>query len=426
MDEEQKKQIAVFRFGVIAEFVTGATLTRGEKERLLKDKCARKWNIPYSNRTSIGRSTIRDWIANYQNGGNRLEALYPSGRTDKGKSRTIDEHTANNLICLRDQMPKATIGALIETMIQRNLISPGIRINASNVWRFLHAHNLMPELPSTVTDRRKYEAELPNDIWQSDVMHGPFVSVNSRRRKAYLIAFIDDHSRLVPYAGFYLSENLTAFLDAFEKALLKRGLPRKLYVDNGSAFRSHQLEHVCASLGIALIHSKPYQPQGRGKIERMFRTVRTQFMPTLEENIPLADLNNAFAHWLAQYHDRRHSGTAQSPLHRYADNIHCLRAAPDNLKDHFRMVIRRTVAKDRSVTIDGRLFEAPVALIGKRIDLLFHKDEPAKVEARLAGKSYGMLLPVDLGVNCRAKRDKNRNTQIDIHDSPKPSSGRIW
>jgi putative transposase len=124
MDEEQKKQIAVFRFGVIAEFVTGATLSRGEKERLLKDKCARKWKIPYSNRTSIGRSTIRDWIANYQNGGNRLEALYPSDRTDKGKSRTIDEHTANSLICLRDQMPKATIDALIETMIQRRLISP--------------------------------------------------------------------------------------------------------------------------------------------------------------------------------------------------------------------------------------------------------------------------------------------------------------
>lgn len=426
MDQEQKKQIAVFRFGVIAEFVTGATLTRGEKERLLADKCARKWKIPYSNRTAIGRSTIRDWIASYHNGGNRLEALYPSDRTDKGQSRTIDEHTANSLICLRHQMPKATIGALIETMTQRRLISPGVRLNASNVWRFLHAHNLMPQLQPTATDRRKYEAELPNDIWQSDVMHGPFVPVKSRRRKAYLIAFIDDHSRLVPYGGFYLSENLAAFLDAFEKALLKRGLPRKLYVDNGSAFRSHQLEHVCASLGIALIHSKPYQPQGRGKIERMFRTVRTQFMPTLEENIPLADLNNAFAHWLAQYHERRHSGTCQSPLHRYADNIQCLRAAPDNLKDHFRMVVRRTVAKDRSVTIDGRLFEAPVALIGKRIDLLFHKDDPAKVEARLAGQSYGMLQPVDLAVNCRVKRDRNRNTQIDIDNSPTPSSGRIW
>lgn len=263
MDEEKKKQIAVFRFGVIADFVTGATLSRGEKERLLKDKCARKWNIPYSNRTSIGRSTIRDWIANYQDGGNRLEALYPNDRTDRGKSRSIDEQTSDNLICLRGQMPKATIGALIETMTQRKLICPGTRLNTSNVWRFLHHRNLMPEPQAVGTDRRKFEAEMPNDIWQSDVMHGPFVFVNSRRRKAYLIAFIDDHSRLVPYGGFYLSENLAAFLDAFEKALLKRGLPRKLYVDNGSAFRSKQLEHICASLGIALIHSKPYQPQGK-------------------------------------------------------------------------------------------------------------------------------------------------------------------
>ena len=166
-------------------------------------------------------------------------------------------------------------------MTQRQLISPGTRLNATNVWRFLHQHGLMPAAAAPGMDRRKYEAELPNDIWQSDVMHGPRVLVNERRRKAYLIAFIDDHSRLVPFGGFYLSENLAAFLDAFEKALLKRGLPRKLYVDNGSAFRSHQLEHVCASLAIALIHAKAYQPQGQGKIERFFRTVRTQFLPTL-------------------------------------------------------------------------------------------------------------------------------------------------
>jgi transposase InsO family protein len=123
----------------------------------------------------------------------------------------------------------------------------------------------MPESKPSGIDRRKYEAELPNDIWQSDVMHGPKVVVNQRRRKAYLIAVFDDHSRLVPFAGFYLSENLAALKDAFEKALIKRGLPRKLYVDNGSAFRSRQLEHVCASLAIALIHSTAHQPQGKLK-----------------------------------------------------------------------------------------------------------------------------------------------------------------
>ena len=100
--------------------------------------------------------------------------------------------------------------------------------------------------------------------------------------------------------------------------------------------------------------------------------------------------------------------------------------APDDLKDHFRIVVRRTVAKDRSVTINGRLFEAPVALIGKRIDLLYHKDQPTKVEARLAGESYGMLQPVDLAVNCRVKRDKNSNTQIDADHTRAPIGGKIW
>ncbi len=426
MDEEKKKQIAVFRFGVIADFVTGAKLHRGEKERLLADKCARQWTIPYSKRTFIGRSTIRNWISNYQNGGCRLEALYPRQRADKGKSRSIDNETATNLICLRNELPKATVETLITIMRQRQLISAGTRLNPTNVWRFLHQHGLMFESQEAGVDRRKYEAELPNDIWQSDVMHGPQVLGNDRRRKAYLIAFIDDHSRLVPFAGFYLSENLACFLDAFEKALVKRGLPRKLYVDNGSAFRSRQLEHVCASLAIALIHSTAYQPQGRGKIERFFRTVRTQFLPTVASQITLAELNIAFDRWLDQYHQRRHSAIAQSPLQRYGANIQCLRMAPEDLKDHFRIVVRRTVAKDRSVTINGRLFEAPVTLIAKRIDLLYHKDQPMQVEARLSGKSYGMLQPVDLAVNCRVKRDKNSNTQIDVDHSPAPSSGKIW
>ena len=426
MDEEKKKQIAVFRFGVIADFVTGVKLHRGEKERLLADKCARQWTIPYSSRSSIGRSTIRDWISSYQNSGSRLEALYPRDRADKGKSRSIDNETATNLICVRNELPKATVEALIAIMTKRQLISPGTRLNATNVWRLLHQHGLMSQPQAAGVDRRKYEAELPNDIWQSDVMHGPRVLINEHRRKAYLIGFIDDHSRLVPFARFYLSENLASFLDAFEKALAKRGLPRKLYVDNGSAFRSRQLEHVCASLGIALIHSTAYQPQGRGKIERFFRTVRTQFLATVAAPGCLEDLNTAFDRWLGQYHQRRHSAIAQTPLQRYAANIQCLRMAPDDLKDHFRLVVRRTVAKDRSVTINGRLFEAPVALIGKRIDLLYHKDQPTKVEARLAGESYGMPQPVDLAVNCRVRRDRNRNTQIDTDNTHPPSGGKIW
>lgn len=425
MDEEQKKQIAVFRFGVIADFVVGAALNPGEKRRLLQEKCARKWAIPFSRRTYIGRSTIYDWIRKYRQGGQQLQALYPKQRRDNGRSRRIDNQTAANLICLRKEMPQATVATMIQTMQQRRLVTPGTRLAHTSVWRFLKRRKLMAPAAAPV-DRRKYEAELANDIWQSDVMHGPTVTVAGRRKKSYLIAFIDDHSRLIPYANFYLSENLAAFLNAFELALVKRGLPRKLYVDNGSAYRSRQLEHICASLAIALIHATAYQPQGKGKIERFFRTVRMQFLPTIGKDISLEDINSALNGWLDGYHQRRHSATGKSPWNRFTDNMQCMRPAPDNLIEHFRMVARRTVAKDRSVTLNGRLFEAPVALIGKRIELLYHHQRPHRVEAVFKNKSYGLLQPVDMAVNCRVKRDRNCNNLIQADDPVAPKGGKVW
>jgi len=274
-------------------------------------------------------------------------------------------------------------------------------------------------------DRRKFEAELPNDLWQSDVMHGPRVDVNGKMRKSYLIAVIDDHSRLIVHGQFYLSEALVSYLDAFENALAKRGLPRKLYVDNGAAFRSRHLEYISASLAIALIHSKPYQPQGRGKIERFFRTVRGQFLSDFKGQT-LNELNDAFESWLSNiYHQRKHSSTKQTPLGRFAANLQCLRAAPDNLHDYFRKVARRKVNKDRSITLNGRLYEAPVALITKRVELLYHDSQPEQIEVKYQNKSFGNLVPVKLNVNCRIKRDKNNNPQIHCSTN-EYGGGKLW
>jgi putative transposase len=425
MREDQKKQIAVFRFGVIHEFVGGAVLDYGEQQRLLKDKCARKWQIPYSSRTRISRTAMLGWIKRYKESGEKLESLYPKDRQDRQKSRAIDESTAENLMALRKNMPGATVPALIQAMQQRSLIRPGTRLKTTTVYRFLHSQKLMRPL-TAYPDRRKFEAELPNDLWQSDVMHGPLVMAEPRQRKAYLIAFIDDHSRLVPQARFYLSEKLEAFLDAFEKALLKRGLPRKLYVDNGAAYRSRHLEYISASLGIALVHAKPYQPQGKGKIERFYRRVRQQFMPTLTHPLSLGELNERFEVWLRQdYHAKIHSAIGTTPLQRFTSRMQCIRSAPENLSDHFRALARRRVAKDRTLTLNGRLFEAPVALIGQRVDLLYHPDQPQKVEVRLAEKSYGYLQPVALAVNCRVKRDKNNQAQI-TSDPHSHKNGEIF
>jgi transposase InsO family protein len=413
MTEKQKKEIAVFRFGVIGEFVTGAELDYGEKERLLQQKCARKWSIPYSGRTRLSRSTILGWIRQYTG---RIESLYPKDRSDQGKARAFDEEIASQLIKLRLDKPDATVDTLIESLEKITCQT----YNYSSVYRFLQSRGLMNT--ARPEDRRKFEAQHPNDLWQSDVMHGPQVLDQDKQRKTYLIAIMDDHSRLVTAAGFYLSENLKTYLTVLEQAFLSRGLPRKLYVDNGPAFRSHHLKYVAASLSIALIHARPYKPQGKGKIERWFRTVRLQFLQKFTGKT-LPDLNTAFDKWLNDvYHQRKHSSTGETPFKRFTSSMECIRTAPPDLKDHFRKTARRKVAKDRTITLNGNMFEAPVALIGRHVDVKYHEDTPQKAEVVYKSKSYGLLTPVDLSVNCRVKRDRwNEN---DIRIFPKPSDYR--
>ncbi len=427
MKEEQKRQVAIFRFGVIHDFVGGVRLDRGDQQRLLREKCERKWSIPFSQRTRLTRSTVLRWIKRYRESNGKLESLYPPDRSDRGVSRGLDEETALTLIHLRKELPKMPVTDLIKTMRKRGLIPPGTPLSLSTVYRLFHHHQLMPHLTAAPQDRRKFEAELPNDLWQSDCMHGPQVEVDGRMRKAYLFAFLDDHSRLVPHAQFYLSEGLISYLDALEQALLRRGLPRKLYLDNGPAFRSKHLEDITASLGIALIHSSPYKPQGRGKIERFFRSVRSQFLSGFRGKT-LHDLNEALDLWLNDlYHQRKHTSTAKSPFERFTAQMHCLRAAPKDLQDHFRKRTRRTVAKDRTITLNGKLYEAPVPLIGKQVLVLYHEKDPHRVEVFHEHKSYGLLSPVDLHINCRVKRNRDSGTDVQANDkNTKYHGGKLW
>jgi transposase InsO family protein len=411
MTEDEKMQVAVFRFSVISDFVNGSRLTRSEKKHLMKEKCSRKWHIPFSEKSRISKGTVFRWIRHYKNSNGDLKSLYPKERSDQGKSRAMDQETCSALIELRSQMPALTVVQLIEEMQRQNRVTPGIRLNKSTVYRFLHYNNLMQPLAVKPVDRRKFEAELPNDLWQSDVMHGPKIDVDGRMRKTYLIAILDDHSRLIVSARFYLSETLTSYLDAFENALARRGLPRKLYVDNGAAFRSRQLEYITASLAIPLVHARPYLPQGKGKIERWFKTVRSRFLTNCNA-VTLTRFNDALECWINDdYHQKKHTSTGQSPFERFTSQMHCLRVAPANLKDYFRKVARRKVGKDRTITLNGRLYEGPVALISKRVELLYHDAEPEKVEIKYQNKSFGLIRPVDLHVNCRVKRDKNNNPQ---------------
>src|SRR5512134_1771190 len=239
LDDKIREQIALFRYGLIADL-----LHRGPGERglqpLLLEKAEKVYEIPGSRRSRVAAETIRDWLAEYRRGG--FDALRPRPRRDQGSSRAIPQEIVDLLCQIKDETPALAVGAVIEEARRRAGIGGEVPLALATVHRLLSRHGLMDKRPKEPTskDRRRFAFEKAGELWMSDVMHGPTVSTESgRKRKSYLIGLLDDATRVVPYAAFALSENTAAFLPVFEQAILRRGVPKRLYVDNGAAYRSN-------------------------------------------------------------------------------------------------------------------------------------------------------------------------------------------
>ncbi len=425
MDETLREAIALFRYGVISEMVS-RPMAPGEKARLLRQICEREWTIPGTTRRTIGPSTAKDWVAQYEAMG--LDGLKPRPRSDKGTSRALPERVQDLLLQLRRERPKASVESLIRATRLSGKVAADLRLTPSTVHRLLAAHGAAPQPPGTAqSDAMAFTHPYAGDLWMSDVMHGPRLLDPGRRRgtKSYLHAFLDDASRLAPFAAFYPAENSACFQDAFKQALLRRGIPRRLYCDNGAIYRHHHLRIVCATLGISLIHSRPHQPRGRGKIERFFRHVRSAFTPHLSEKhlSDLATLNRVFWAWLeSEYHQTAHRGIGgRAPIERFLDDADKLRPAPEDLERLMRMKVTRRVARDRTVRLDGRILEAPDGFAGEKVEVLYDPYEPTRpVHMRRPGEDEEhRLRRLDPETNARLRRTPR---QAEGDDEP-PKTG---
>ncbi len=275
------EQTALFRYGVIADFVHLPSGTKGLYQ-LIRKKAERQYTIPGSTRTRIAEETIRSWLKKYRKDG--FDGLLPKVRTDKGKPRKLPLEVADILLNAKEEYPDLTVPLVIKKARATGAIPNDIRLPQSTVYKLFARHGLTGKKKSPAKDHRRFSFQYAGDLFMSDVMHGPAVKTkNGRKCKTYLIALIDDATRVIPYASFAFSEKTIDFMDVMKQAILRRGIPMRLFVDNGSAFRSQHLSLVCAKLGITLIHARPYHAEAKGKIERWFRTIRLQFLPMLTQ-----------------------------------------------------------------------------------------------------------------------------------------------
>ena len=404
MDDKAEKT-ALFRYGLIAPLVL-ETLPRGELTRRAQQIAARLYDIPYSGRRSLSVDTLLNWALRYRKDG--LAALSPKPRQDRGQARAVPPETAALIERLKRENPHRTGTALLRELAPTSEHNKA-GLSASTLYRFLRAHGLTERqlLLDKATAHKKYEAQYANQNWQSDMLFGPWVErPGGGKRQVFLQATLDDASRLIPHAQFYPDQGLNSFLDCLRQAIAARGVPTRLYMDNAKIYRSPQLARIAASIGILIVHTPPYQPEGRGKIERYFRSVREQFLTNLDPKVLLSldQLNQRLWHWIdTVYHCHEHSSLQTTPLLRWQRDIEQVRQLPPvtDLRRVFFHRVDRLVRRDSTFLLQSRFFEAPPHLAGKRIEVRFDPLDPAQLEIYCEGKPEGVARLVDAVVNGR-------------------------
>src|SRR5213594_3015870 len=402
MDDKAEK-IALFRYGVIAPLVL-ESLPRGELTRRAQEIAARQYDIPYSGRRSLSVDTLLEWALRYRKDG--FAALTPKPRQDRGQARAVMPETAALIERLKRENPHRTGTALLRELAlvgEHNQAG----LSASTLYRFLRARGLTERqlLLEKATAHKKYEAQYANQIWQSDMLFGPWVQrAGGGKMQVFLQATLDDASRLIPHAQFYPNQGLDSFLDCLRQAVAARGVPTCLYMDNAKIYRSPQLARIAASIGILIVHTPPYQPEGRGKIERFFRSVREQFLASLDPKVLLSieQLNERLWHWLdTVYHRREHSSLQTTPLVRWQRDIEQVRQLPPStdLRRLFFHRLDRLVRRDSTFLLNKRLYEAPPHLAGHTVEVRFDPLDTAQVEIWFQGKLEATARPVDPVVN---------------------------
>jgi transposase InsO family protein len=403
---------ALFRLSVLGPMVSRERLERGELQQLIRELAQREYAIPGSQRRHIGEKTIQAWYYSWRKQG--IEGLAPKTRADRGQSKITPAIQEAVLAAKRDN-PRRSIRQILRLLEAAGIVASQ-SLSRSAVHRLLQQSGMskLAGSASLPEEKRSFCAEFAGSVWYGDVMHGPRVPVKGQLRKTYLVSLFDDASRLVAHSAFCLGETALDIEGVLKQALLKRGVPTKIVVDNGAAYRANTLQGICARLGIHLIFCRPYAPEGKGKLERWHRTLRDQFLSELDERriTNLDDLNARLWAWLEQvYHRTVHGGLAGlTPLARYQRDlprIRSLGAKAAQLDALFHHRVARFVRKDGTVSYLGARFEVPYELSGKTVRLVVdpHTGRVVGVEDD-AGKPLGAATVLDAIANMRRVRRK--------------------
>ena len=404
--DAKKNEIALFRYGLISSLINN-TYEEKSKEEYYRKAAIGSYTLNGKD-IKVRAATIKGWYIDYCKFG--FDGLIPKTRTDLNTSRKISNEAQEKIIECKKIYPHISGTLIYHKLIEDGYINE-FEVSKSTVLKFIRDNYLLFGDDGKV-DRRAFEMEFANDMWDADTSHGPYLTINNQKIKTYLIALIDDASRLITNAKFYFEDNAINFQKTFKEGLKKYGIPKKIFLDNGKTYKNEQLSIICANCGMELIYTKPYSPQSKAKIERWFHTMKETWMRGInwEDIKSLDELNDMLNDFINEYNNKTHSSLKDgdrniSPKERWFKNQDKIRKIDNNqIDEYFLHTAYPTIRSDSVAHIKNLEYEVPTKYIGKKITVKYDFSDRTKAWIYDNGKKIETIKIVDKIANSKIKR----------------------
>ena len=408
MNDETRQKIALFRYGIIAPVVSG-TYDEGKSIKgFFRDAAGKVYTNPSGEETKVSASTLERWYYAYNKGG--FDALIPMRRCDTGKSRKIDEDIMEQIRFLKKEYPRIPATLIHQKLLDNGTINKG-DISLSTVNRFVNQLKIESNYTNN-KDMRRYERAHINEVWCGDTSFGPYLKIDGKKKRTYIIALLDDASRYIIGIDIFFNDNFVNLMSVMKTAVTRYGKPKILNFDNGSSYKNKQIELLAARIGTTISYCAPYTPTSKAKIERWFKTMKDQWMSQLNMNdySSIDQLRETLLTYVNNYNQTVHSSlNGLCPQDRFFNESYLIkRLSEEQLDTSFLLEYERRVSADNVVMIDEVEYEVPYRYSKQKITLRY---SPDLSKIYIVDKYSGALTSIKLlnkQENSLIKREKVR------------------
>lgn len=365
MDNKKAQEIALKRYGSIAPLISGNI-----------DSYKSKSDYFRSVASSIGvhPHTIQRWYSRYLKEG--FDGLMPKSRSDQHHYRKLDKDTKDQIIYLLSEYPRLPATMVYQKLLETNTIVAK-DVSLSTVNRFVQEYKKSKGF-GPLKDMKRYEREHINEVWCGDSSVGPYLKVDGKKQRTYIIALIDDASRMIVGIDIFFNDNFVNLMSVIRGAVIKYGKPKTFNFDNGSNYRSTQMNLLAARIGTVIHYNPARTPTGKAKIERWFRTMKDQWMSQLcmTDYKSLDELRKSLFMFVQEYNQRVHSSlNGKSPMERFfSESTLIIRMNENEIERSFLLEIERKVSNDSVIVIDEKEYEVNYKYQGQRLLIRYSPD----------------------------------------------------